>query len=774
MSAHNTARKANPNIDDEIYADLVETLFGASGSFMAGGCAGLLLPLVAWLSTGDIVYLGLVVLMICMAFHRVHVLVAHTQTPLVTRRRDARDWEVRYAIGGVGFMTAVGVTAAILFTYHHQEMIAYYGVILMTGCAGALASRNSGSPKVVFGQVIGTCTPLAVTALFNFNVWHWGLALILVFGMISVKSTTKFLHANLEATLRNSHDASLQRKKFSLALNSMTHGLCMGDADMRITVVNRRVTEFFGFVAVSLPIGLDALAHAIGTNCALVPAETEAFTTRWRSHAALASGNVFSQQIGNKIFDFHCKPANHGGFVTVIEDVTIQRQAVRENDRIAHCDSLTSLPNRRQFNKRLQTDIAHAAESGAQLALLSIDLDRFKEVNDTLGHSIGDALLCSVADRLRRSSRSNDLVARLGGDEFCVLTAASDDLAGAGGIAARIVDSISRPFFIEGHTILIGVSVGMASAPRDATTGEDLLKLSDLALYRAKSSGRGRAVWFEPMMQQELQKKRRIESEMRDALAAGQFTVFYQPIIDVRCSRVVCCEALLRWRHPERGLISPAEFIPVAEETGFIVELGEWTLRRACKDAVSWSSRIRVAVNFSPRQFQQKNLADMIRSTLSDTALPPDRLEVEITESTLMQDTDDAACKIVELEALGVRLSLDDFGTGYSSLGYLNRFPVKKVKLDQSFARQLIDSPKTQAIVGAVAMLARDLDIEVVAEGVETHPQLALLAMKNVFLIQGFLFSRPKPLEEIAPRLGQRGDSFEAPLGETIELDKVA
>jgi diguanylate cyclase (GGDEF)-like protein len=607
MSEFHGTREKNDEIEDAIYADLVETLFATSGSFMAGIFAGLLSPFIAWLSTDDIVYLDLIFLMCCLAAYRVHVLVAHTRTPLTERRRDARKWEIRYAIGGVSYMTAVGVSSAILFTNHHQEMIAYYGVILMTGCAGALASRNAGRPKIVFGQVIGICTPLAVTALFNFNVWYWGLALILVFGMVSVKSTTKFLHANLEAALRHGHDASQQRKKFRLALDSMTHGLCMGDSDMRITVVNRRVTEFFGFVAVSLPIKLDALAHAIGKNCALGPVETEAFTTRWRLHAALARGNVFSQPIGNRIFDFCCEPADHGGFVTVIEDVTMQRQAVRKIERIAHCDSLTGLPNRRQFQQRLETDIEHVARNGTQLALLNIDLDRFKEVNDTLGHSIGDALLLAVADRLRRCARSSDMVARLGGDEFSVLPAASTDAAtGAEQIASRIIDSISQPFCIEDHTILVGASVGMAVAPRDATTGEDLLKLSDLALYRAKSSGRGKAVWFEPSMRVERLKKHRIEAELRDALLAQQFVVYYQPIIDARDGRAVCCEALLRWRHPDRGLISPADFIPVAEETGLIVEIGEWTLRQACRDALSWPSDVSVAVNFSPRQFQQK------------------------------------------------------------------------------------------------------------------------------------------------------------------------
>jgi len=740
-------------VDEEIHADLVETLFGTSGSFMAGIFAGLLVPAIAWFATGDRIYLQLLVVMTCLAAYRIHVLIAHSRTPLAQRRRDASLWEIRYGVGGVAFMTAVGVAAAILFTYHHDEMIAYYGVILMTGCAGALASRNAGSPKIVFGQVIGTCAPLAVTALFIFNVWYWGLTLILILGIVSVKSTTKFLHANLEAALRNAHDAFLQRMKFSMALNCMTHGLCMGDADMRITVVNRRITEFFGVETGAMPFTLESLAHAIGKNSALSEAETCAFARRWLRHAVLMHGNVFSEHIGDRIFDFHCEPALGGTFVTVIEDVTIARKAVREVERLAHYDSLTGLSNRHRFQKQLEKALKEITKDGKQLTLLNIDLDRFKEVNDTLGHSFGDALLRIVADRLRKSVRPIDLVARFGGDEFCVLLQPSENLPDVELIAKRIIKSIQKPYLIENHTVYVGASVGISVAPGDAKTAEDLLKYGDLAMYRSKTMGRGEAVWFKCEMQEELLKKRRIENEMRDALASEQFVVFYQPIIDARDQRVVCCEALLRWRHPKRGFIPPPEFIPVAEETGLIVELGKWVLQQACRDALSWPSHVRVAVNLSPRQFQQADVTDMVRATLSAACFPPDRLEIEITETILMQDTQATARKIETLNTMGVRLSLDDFGTGYSSLSYLNRFPVKKVKIDHSFTKQLIDSPKTRAIVGAIAQLARDLDIEVVAEGVETNSQLATLASKNVFLIQGFLFSQPRPLNEIAPRL---------------------
>lgn len=749
-------KKSTANVEAEIYCDLVETLFATQGSFLIGIIAGLMAPAIAWLSTGDEVYFELVILMTCMAAYRIVVFMAYVREPVAQRRRNARRWEVRYAIGGVGFMAAVGVTAAVLFNNHHDDMIAYYGLLVMTGCAGTIASRNSGRPMIVFGQVIAVLTPLAIVSLLNFSFWYWGLSAILIFGIFSVKSTTTFLHANLEAALRNGHDATQQRQKFSLALNSMTHGLCMGNADLSITVINRRVIDFFGIVAATTPIRLESLAYSIGKSVHMSAPELQIFTEQWRRHALLPHANVFSQQIGDRFFDFHCERTKGGAFVTVIEDVTAQRRAVREIERIAHFDDLTGLPNRYQFQDLLAQDLDQIAKRGKELALLNVDLDRFKEVNDTLGHAIGDQLLASVGERLTACVPPPNMVARLGGDEFCVLLRATEKLPDVGAITQNILATMRRPYVIEGNTITIGASIGVALAPRDSDTPGGLLKCSDLALYRTKAHGRGKTMWFAPEMLDELTKRRETEIELRHALMANELVVFYQPIIDSRSGRTVCMEALLRWRHPQRGMISPAEFIPVAEETGLIVELGEWVLRQACRDALAWPKHIRVAVNLSPRQFQQSDLTDMIASALRDTGLSPGRLELEITETTLMMETDDVEKKVREIDAMGARLSLDDFGTGYSSLGYLNRFPVKKLKIDRSFSIQANESPKTQAIIGAIALLARELDIEIVAEGVETHAQLAFMASKNIFLIQGYFYSKPRPIEELAQQMRSR------------------
>jgi len=739
--------------DAEIYADLVETLFDTTETLIAGVIFGLLAPTIAWLSTGEPTYLALMALMTCVGVYRIHVFLTHKRSPITNRRREAAKWERRYATGAVSFMALLGFTTAILFSQHHGEMIGYYGVIIMTGVTGNLAARNAARPTIVFWQVVGTCMPLAITVFIHFSVWYWGISAFLIFGGLSVFKTTKFLKGHLESALRNGLDASRQRQKFGLALNCMTHGLCMGDAELSITVMNRRVIEFFGIVAATTPIRLEALAHAIGRSVDMSPVETTMFTERWKRHAAMPHANAFTHRIGERFFEFHCERAERNAFITVIEDVTAQQRALREIERIAHFDDLTGLPNRYQFQDTLGEDLAQLEERSMKAALINIDLDRFKEVNDTLGHTVGDQLLASVGARLSACAPAPNMVARLGGDEFCVLLRAARELPDIDALAQRIITELSRPFHIEGNAIDIGASIGIAAAPRDADTPIGLLKCSDLALYQAKSAERGGAVWFTPQMQDALNKKREIETELRHALAAEELTVYYQPIVDSRRGAVIAMEALLRWRHPQRGMISPAQFIPVAEETGLIVEIGAWALRQACRDATAWPPHVRLAVNLSPRQFQQNDLVETVSAALRETGLSPGRLELEITETTLMTQTDDVSRKVQAIDALGVRLSLDDFGSGYSSLGYLDRFPVKKVKIDQSFARQATDSLKTQAIIGAISLLARELGIELVAEGVETHAQLAFMATKNIFLIQGYLYSPPRPIEDLTPQL---------------------
>ncbi len=762
MSKFDASPQLEHDVQKEVHGDLVESLFNSFGSFAAALIGGVAAPASAWLMTSEPIYIGLTIIMSLLAIYRVLVWFGHSKTPLVRRRNEATKWEIYYAVGGISFVTTLGLTVAILFVRDHIDIAFTISFVTMMAGVGALSGRNAGSPNIVLAQLIGLCGPLAfVTAIDADHRHHW-LTFILVLEVISIRSTTRFLNRNLVTALTNARDAKIQRNRFKAALNSMAQGLCMGDGGSIITVMNHRMIEFFSIAGVTAPISLQVLAWTIGKRSHMSEGESKAFGDQWSARVALPFASVFSQQFNDRLFDFHCEPAGEGGFVTVIEDVTEKRKAAKEIERIAHYAALTGLSNRLQFQKRLTRDLDRIDKRDETLAILVIDLDLFKEVNDTLGHSIGDQLLCKVAKRLRESVRETDMVSRFGGDEFCVLFQPSKKLVDADldMIAKRIISSIRRPYVVDGHAITIGASIGVAVAPRDAVTPEELLKCGDLAMYRAKSNGRGEAVWFELKFRDDLVQKHRMEADLRRALSAQEFTIHYQPIIDTRRGGASCCEALVRWRHPERGMVSPAHFIPLAEETGLIIEIGEWVLRQACHDAMSWPSHVRVAVNLAPRQFQAPNLISMITAALADSGLDPARLELEITESTLMQDTSEVSLKIAQIRAMGLRLSLDDFGTGYSSLGYLNRFPINKIKIDRSFTIQLVGSPKTLAIVRAIAHLSRDLDIELVAEGVETHEQLALLVKENVFLIQGYLFSRPRPLEELTPLLNSSENSF--------------
>jgi diguanylate cyclase (GGDEF)-like protein/PAS domain S-box-containing protein len=430
--------------------------------------------------------------------------------------------------------------------------------------------------------------------------------------------------------------------------------------------------------------------------------------------------------------------------LVVVMDVTEKRQAEKRISYMARHDGLTGLPNRLLFHEHLDEALLRLRRGNEKLAIHCLDLDHFKDVNDTLGHPTGDKLLMAGADRLRSCMRAGDIVARVGGDEFAILQMALKGPLEAHALAERIENRTSEPYDIEGHQIMSGASNGIALAPADGETSDPLLQKADMALYRAKEDGRCTFRFFEPSMDACLRARHALERDLRKAIRFGEFELFYQPLIMLETGVITGFEALLRWRSPERGMVSPGEFIPLAEETGLIVPLGEWVLGKACAEAATWPGDLTLAVNLSPVQFKKGNLPQVVRATLAGSGLPAARLELEITESILLEESKTNLGILRHLRALGVGISLDDFGTGYSSLNYLRSFAFNKIKIDRSFIAE-VGNTECLAIVRAIAKLAADLGIPTVAEGVETEAQRELIRKEGCTEMQGYLFSRPVP-----------------------------
>ncbi|HEY1935037.1 MAG TPA: EAL domain-containing protein [Acetobacteraceae bacterium] len=538
----------------------------------------------------------------------------------------------------------------------------------------------------------------------------------------------------------------LQVLRFDTAAQNMVQGLLMVDRDGNVVVVNRRFCQIWGLPAdIVVPgmryIDLTDLVSSRGN----VSPEDMADIRRWRE--AATDGRVRSNFVW-EVADGRAFAVTHqpieDGWLTTYEDTTERRVAEARIAHLARHDALTDLPNRVLFHEKLEHALAFARR-GRLLALLCLDLDQFKAVNDTLGHPIGDGLLKAVARRLQDGVRETDTVARLGGDEFAIVQTAMESPADATGLADRVHKLIEAPFDIDGHQIVIGASIGIAFAPQDGLDADQLLKCADLALYRAKVDGRGLYRLFQAEMDAAMQARRILELDLRLALQAGQLEVFFQPLVDVRARRIAGCEALLRWWHPTRGLIPPSQFIPLAEETAMIVPIGEWVLRQACATAAGWPDGMKVAVNLSPVQFKSRNLVEVVVAALRESGLDASRLELEITETVMLQDTDATLATLHHLRELGIRLAMDDFGTGYSSLSYLTRFPFDRIKIDQSFVRELGKQDDCMAIVRAVTALGRDLGMAITAEGVETRQQLDTLEHAGCTEVQGYLFSRAVP-----------------------------
>ncbi|MEW6639435.1 MAG: EAL domain-containing protein [Pseudomonadota bacterium] len=674
----------------------------------------------------------------------------------------------------------------LLARYPHMESI--IGRNFSGGPLLSLAARNGGSGTMRFDSPVDhqdrigavrtlSNAPLVVIAATGVDValtdWREqtrflivaaGLAALII--AVVVTLIVRQMHKQHQTAQRR---LTLQKRRLDTALNNMQHGLVLFDRSERLIVCNQRYIDMFGLSRDVIKPGCtlrELIAHR--KDLGSFKGEVDDYCRDFM--ASIAHGRTFQSWLDTDdghVIQFQYQPLIEGGWVATMEDITERCRAERKIAHLAHYDALTDLPNRVLFRERLEQELALTA-TGHQFAVFYLDIDEFKSINDSLGHPIGDELLKEIAARLRGCISEGDFVARLGGDEFAVVQTAVRTQRDAIELAMRIQDAIRRPCDCQGHRIDTDASIGIALAPQDGSDLDQLLKHADLAMYAAKADGRRTWRFFEPQMDARAKARQFMEQDLRQivgarAFAEGGFEIHYQPLLDLRSDTVTGCEALLRWNHPQRGLVSPAEFIPVAEETGLIVALGEWVLATACREAAHWPAGIRLAVNVSPIQFRSHTLALNVATALATSGLSASRLELEITEAVLIRDDDVALSILHHLRAIGVRIALDDFGTGYSSLSYLQRFPFDKIKIDRAFVREMTDADSSSSIVRAVVDIAAARNMTTVAEGVETERQRELLRTLGCTEMQGFLFSAARPSSEIRNLLAANRGTGDGP-----------
>ncbi|MGY8710429.1 EAL domain-containing protein [Bradyrhizobium sp. 18BD] len=618
-----------------------------------------------------------------------------------------------------------------------------------------LASPIDGKDRIVASRLL-TGVPLVVVATRSLDAtlatWRTQTKFFVTVAVLSIG----LLVLTLFLIFRQmTHRLSVEKQRLDTAMNTMTQGLLMFDQDERLIVCNRRYIEMYRLSTDIVKPGAyfrNVIQHRydagsfegdVDAYCDGILASVD------QTHSAIV------ETADGRLIEIKNQPATAGGWLATHDDVTARIRADERIAHMAHYDALTDLPNRVLMRSHLERRVAELAE-GKPFAILYIDVDEFKGVNDSLGHEVGDELLRQVANRLRACVSGNDLVARLGGDEFAIIKAGTSDQAELAALADNILKALRTPVNCKGQEIPTDASIGIAIAPEHGDNLDDLLKRADLAMYAAKTEGRGTFRIFVPEYDAKARQRRQLELDLRQALARGEFEVHYQPLVDLAANVVTGCEALLRWRHRERGMVSPADFIPVAEDTGLIGEIGEWVLKQACHEAASWPGNIHIAVNVSPVQFRSRSLALKIAAALAESGLAPGRLELEITETVLIRDDDEALTILQQLRDLGVRIALDDFGTGYSSLSYLHRFPFDKIKIDRSFISDIGQSEDSSPIVQAVVHMAAARHMATTAEGVETEAQREVLRQLGCSQMQGWLFSPAVPAAKLKQLLSKQ------------------
>jgi diguanylate cyclase (GGDEF)-like protein len=743
-------RTGQDELEPVLYAALIDSMLQNFWPMFIGAVSAGAAALMTALKTGNVLLWPCAILIVGIGTVRAFHMRKYERRTSVLTFEQAKHLEPRYAIGAMTYAAMLGIWCFITIVGSDDTIAHLLCVSVTVGYTAGGAARNYGRPKLIQYHILLACGPMSAALVLEGGPYYIGLAILLCLFFFGLKGLNLGLHEIFVKALTSSFREAALAGQFDTALNNMPHGLCMFRADGRLAVMNHRFGEMMNLSDDIVQRGASA-ADII--DACIVSGSISA-----------ASGKMILSEIENtrtrdmittdpdpsrgRYMSWTFQPMAGGGAVVLLEDITERRNAEARISHLARYDELTALPNRVNFRDEIGRLLATQQGSDHMSALLFVDLDQFKQVNDTLGHPCGDQLLCAVADRLREMLRPEDFVARFGGDEFVVFQQNIHSAEDAAGLARRIVDRLSERYKIDNHLVEIGASVGIAmTAP--GVSADTLLKNADMALYRAKADGRGTYCFFRDELAQTVEARRILELDLRKALANEEFELFYQPLVNLKSGRIGTCEALLRWNHPVRGTVSPIDIIPIAEDMGLIVDLGRWILRRACMECMKWPAGVSVAVNFSPQQFHQRDVLSEVRYALEVSGLPAERLEIEITESSLLRNTQLTHDVLAQLHTLGVRISLDDFGTGYSSLSYLHNFPLQKVKIDRSFLEG-IDSDRPLTLLRGVARLSADLGMSVVVEGIETNEQLERISSDGtVTEAQGYLFSRPVPAVRI-------------------------
>jgi len=600
-------------------------------------------------------------------------------------------------------------------------------------------------------QILCAWAPMTAALVLYGNLFHWIFAALLAPSFIAMKFIAERLRRTLLDAVISSRDMSLLAKRFDTALNNMPHGLCMFDSEHYIVVSNQKLNQQMGLSPDFELKGSTVrdLVESVVKTGLISDLNGQGLIDRLDARLSGSDDGAFRvDMLNRRTLVFNVQPMENGGMVVLVEDITERKIAEAKINHLARFDALTGLPNRTVLLDRMERALSEWRPDN-MCAIHFVDLDQFKQVNDTLGHTRGDMLLKAIAERLQTSIRDADVIARFGGDEFVILQAPIKSLDEAEALATRALNALAGTYDLDGHKVVVTASMGIAVA-KNRIDPDQFLRNADMALYRAKSEGRGTWRWFEAKMEATAQARRTLELDLRNALESEAFELYYQPLFNLKTRRILACEALLRWPHLERGMISPGEFMLVAEEMGLIVEIGNQVLYRACLECRRWPGDTAVAVNLSLIQFDRSNVPAVVRETLAATNLPAHRLEIEITESTLLRDTKRTRADLNQLAELGVKISLDDFGTGYSSLSSLHSLPLHKVKIDQSFLQGLGNDERRVTLLRGITRLSAQLGLRVVVEGVETEEQLALLAAEDsIDEVQGYLLGRPMPASDL-------------------------